>query len=223
LGRKTLLFLQTKFGDLDTGDLFQRYDPGEATAVTFDVTDPNGVTTKVTVPNRPAQTFHLRETQVPSRLLLGWHHEWSPGNHTLLLLGRLANDHEESAKETGQTLRFREIGRLAPPAWNGTVGDIIPRDGKFFDEAGKFAGQGDIVRLLDRSFDLDYESDFEIYTAELQQIFTLGTNSLVLGGRYQNGEFDTRVRLTNYENGRRPSELEFFQDPPRGSECRRGF
>ncbi len=214
LGPQDSLFLQTKFGDLSTGDLFQRYDPGETSAVTFDVTDADGVTKKVTVPNRPALTFHQRETQEPSRLLLGWHHEWSPGNHTLLLLGRLANHHEESAKETGQTIRFRDIGLLAPAAWNGTVGDTIPRDAAFFAKASKFAGQGDIFRLSDRSFDLDYESDFKIYTAELQQIFTLGANSLVLGGRYQNGEFDTKVGLSNYENGRKPGELKFFQDPP---------
>src|SRR4030095_8390256 len=82
LGPQDSLFLQTKFGDLDTGDLIPRYDPGEATAVTFDVTDPNGVTTKVTVPNRPAQTFHLRETQVPSRLSLGWPPQHSPRQPT---------------------------------------------------------------------------------------------------------------------------------------------
>ena len=44
-------------------------------------------------------------------ILAGLHHEWSPGNHTLLLLGRLANDQRLTADHTRQLTVFRDVSR----------------------------------------------------------------------------------------------------------------
>src|SRR4029077_14524458 len=63
------LFFQTKYQDTREGDLFQYYDQANA-----------------------APGFHFDELEQPSRALIGYHHEWSPGVHTLLLVGRLSDD-----------------------------------------------------------------------------------------------------------------------------------
>ncbi len=46
-------------------------------------------------PDQADPTLRFRETQEPS-VLLGYHHEWSPGNHTLLALGRLSDHYSVS-------------------------------------------------------------------------------------------------------------------------------
>jgi hypothetical protein len=75
------VLLLTKYQDYDSGDNFQYYDPS--------------------VSKRPA--FRFRETQTPL-LLAGWHHEWSPGVHTLFLGGRLMNDQHLSDTNAGQLI-----------------------------------------------------------------------------------------------------------------------
>jgi len=65
LGQQDSVLLLVKYQDYEAGDNFQYYDP-DASA-------------------RP--DFRVTETQTPL-LLAGWHHEWSPGVHTLFLGGR---------------------------------------------------------------------------------------------------------------------------------------
>ena len=207
------IFLQAKIGNLGTGDVVQRYDQGVVIGTNAEVPDDEGGTKTVFVPNRAAQSFHQRETQDPGLLLLGWHHEWSPGNHTLLLLGRLATRQSFTANGVGISTIGRDITLLAPESWAG-VGDTIPRDAAFFDAARGFVGQGDIINTDTATFDLDYRSSFETYSAEAQQILTLGPNNLLLGGRYQSGRFHTSSRLTNYNNNAVPEEQVLVEDPP---------
>src|SRR5438067_1927353 len=63
------IFFQTKYQDTRQGDLIQYYDQRDA-----------------------APGLHFRELQQPAILLAGYHHEWAPGIHTLLLAGRLADE-----------------------------------------------------------------------------------------------------------------------------------
>jgi len=56
---------------------------------------------------------------------------------------------------------------------------------------------GNLIGKFSSDFDLGYRSQLEIWTGELKQIFQTGRNTLVLGGRYQGGEFKTRNALTN--------------------------
>jgi len=110
--------------------------------------------------------LHFTETQAPGVALLGWHHEWAPGVHTLLLLGRL-----EDHIGTNQT---RDDAVFVSPA----------------DTMFPFGG-GLNPGLSSYPFALRYESDFTIYTAELQQIFEGPGNTFLAGARYQAGEFNT--------------------------------
>ena len=134
--------------------------------------------------------LHFTETQSPGVALLGMHHEWSPGNHTLLLLGRL-EDH---------------IGE------NQTRGDSVfvsPADSMF-----PF-GQSLMPGVTPYSFYLNYVSDFTIYTAEIQQIFEQPGNTFLAGARYQNGEFNTSDVLTptvpTYQLGNPAANQDFAQ------------
>ncbi len=75
-------------------------------------------------------------------------------------------------------------------------------------------GRGQIQNVVSGTLDLDYRTIFEAYSAELQHIATFAGQTLLLGGRYQRGEFETRVRLTDFDNGMNPFVAGFFQNPP---------
>ena len=149
------VFLQVIDTRSTFGDLAQYYDPYNPT-------------------NGPNPVVRSQETQEPI-LLAGYHHEWSPQNHTLVLAGRLQDTlHVQNP--------LQETLVLARPDTNGPVRGVLPF----------WVAQ-------------DYESDLEIYTVEAQQIFQQEPYTLVLGGRYQAGPFDTQntntiVAYTNSAN-----------------------
>ena len=89
------LFLLTKYQDYQSGDNFQYYNP-------------NGVRTNYVIygiTNMPVvrTNFSFEEYQKPI-VLAGYHHEWSPGNHTLFLGGYLQNDQRFSDTDTEQLI-----------------------------------------------------------------------------------------------------------------------
>ena len=213
-GPQDSIFFQTSFVNLSTGDLFQRYDQSEVNGVTTRVPDGNGGMTTKQVPNRVAQSFHQQETQDPGMVLLGWHHEWSPGNHTLLLLGRLATRQDFTASGVTVPIVVRDVASYAPAGWDIDVGTTIARDSRFLSALSPLVGKGDILSYNSGTFDMNLHTEFETYTAELQQILKFGPHSLIFGARYQQGTFDTQLQLTNYNNGVRPDEVAFFQNPP---------
>ena len=214
LGPQDSLFFQTTFGNLSTGDVFQRYDQSEVNGVNVQVPDGAGGFSTKFVPNRFAQSFHQNERQEPGMVLIGWHHEWSPGNHTLLLLGRLATRQEFTANGISVPTIARDVTGRVPDDWDFNVGTTIPRDAAVFSVLNPLARTGDILGLDFQNYDLALRTKFETYTAELQQIFTFGKNSLLLGARYQKGTFDTVSTLSNYNNGTRPDEAATFQHMP---------
>ncbi len=63
------VFLQTKYQDVQQGDLLQRYNQNDY---------------------EPGVNF--QELQQPAIILAAYHHEWAPGVHTLLLAARLADE-----------------------------------------------------------------------------------------------------------------------------------
>ena len=68
VGPRDSLFIETKYQELRSGDNFQYFDPRQAD-----------------------RDFRFGEFQRPW-VVGGFHHEWTPGVHTLLLGGRLVND-----------------------------------------------------------------------------------------------------------------------------------
>ena len=115
-----------------------------------------------------ARPFYKFDERQQPDLVGTWHHEWAPGIHTLLLLGRLVDDQQfsdQAADERGGLYRFQE-----------TPGGIIVNQ----------------VPL-----NVNYQENFEIYSAELNQILQWERVTLSAGARYQSGMFQTQNRLTN--------------------------
>jgi len=136
----TLLAL-VKYEDYHSGDNFQYYDPTNA---------------------RP--NYRFDEYQQPI-VVGGWHHEWSPGVHTLLLGGRLETEQYFSDLAAPQLTLIRNNGAI-------TLAGTTP-------------------------LDVNYHNEFEIYLAELNQIFQWNRVTLSLGGRWQGGSFQTQAQFAN--------------------------
>jgi outer membrane receptor protein involved in Fe transport len=99
------------------------------------------------------------ESQEPL-LLAGYHHEWAPGSHTLLLAGRF-DDTIEVMNPQHTTL-------------------VLDRD-----------ANGAVIAVSPVSMRQTYRSEQEIYTGEVQQIWQRGDHTLIAGGRFQAGGFET--------------------------------
>ena len=83
------LLVLAKYQDYHSGDNFQYYDPAQA-----------------------SRYFTYDEKQAPL-IVGGWHHQWAPGVHTLLLGGRLENDQSFSDKAAPELILFRDpAGRV---------------------------------------------------------------------------------------------------------------
>jgi tetratricopeptide (TPR) repeat protein len=132
---------------------------------------------------------HFRELQQPAIILVGYHHEWAPGLDTLLLAGRLAD--EISFSDLNRAVDLQEIDRtflqtlFVPPNVSQSI--IIPRDA-----TGAVASFPFTLPL-----DLRYHSTFTTYTGEINQLWEVENNTLIIGARFQSGEFHTSDRLNN--------------------------
>ncbi len=111
--------------------------------------------------------FEFAEQQQPE-LAATWHHEWAPGIHTLLLVDRLVDDQQFSDKAASQLF-------FLPTSF----------------------GSNPTTTAIAEPFDVAYQEKFQIYGAELNQIFQWERVLLLAGGRYQSGEFQTQDQLSN--------------------------
>ena len=172
--------------------------------------------------NNPlAPGLKFSEDQEPGLLLGGWNHRWAPGSHTLFLGGRLSAEQRLSDPRANQLLLLRDSSAMRPgfvhtnpfgfdvysdPALRDAVPDpvsIDPADGEsliyspdLLQAIAPYVGTGDVIRASSAPFSFDTKRKFEIYTAELQHIFQTEGNTLLVGGRYQDGHVDTRTSLS---------------------------
>lgn len=130
------VLFQAVYSDYESGDPRQYYHPTNA-----------------------SPTLRVKEEQAPN-LFAGYHREWSPGNHTLFLAGRLRDDF--TLDDSTATLL------------------ITTRD-----------SSNNITRVDQRLAPVNYASDLEAWSFELQQIHQKTEHSLVVGGRFQTGDIDT--------------------------------
>jgi len=136
------IYFRASFYDADSGDVIPYYSQAEA--------------------NPGLRTRERHEPWV----LAGYHHEWSPGHHTLALVGR-----------------FQGAFDVDNPAHRAL----------YFNRG---AG-GPVVVAAPIIYDQEYRSELEFYSGEIQQIWQHGDHTVVAGGRFQFGEFETRTTLTN--------------------------
>jgi tetratricopeptide (TPR) repeat protein len=129
-----------------------------------------------------ARGVDFQERQEPGLLLAGFRHQWGPGHHTLLLAGRLADEIDFSNQNTLDDIERAVSGG----AVNVSQATIFTRN-----------ANGDIVGGFPLPLDLEYESEFVTYTGEVNHIWEQDNNTLVVGARFQSGEFETRDRFDN--------------------------
>ena len=141
------LLVLAKYQDYHSGDNFQYYDPAQA-----------------------SRHYTYDEKQAPL-IVGGWHHQWVPGVHTLLLGGRLENDQRFSDKAAPRLLLFRNTNNF------------------------------DVTSVGSELFDIKQQGKVEIYTAELEQIFQTERHTLLVGARGLSGWVDTRSLVTNPRGG----------------------
>jgi tetratricopeptide (TPR) repeat protein len=137
------VYLQVKQYEANGGDLNQYYNPDNA-----------------------ARDFRWNEDQTPF-LSLGYHHEWSPGVHTLLLAARL--DDTTSFNNFTQPSLFQDF----------------PGDPPIFRSAQNIWAKEHFTGKL------------EIYSGELQQIWEGASHNTIVGTRIQYGHFHTTVLQDN--------------------------
>jgi tetratricopeptide (TPR) repeat protein len=118
----------------------------------------------------PAQAdlgLRIKDSQEPN-LFAGYHHTWTPGSHTLFLAGLLHDRFRlDDASVFIPTLREDFLG---------IFGSVPPAFSQFNERQ---------------------HAEFVAGSAELQQIFQLANNTLILGGRFQYGETDSKFDVTN--------------------------
>jgi tetratricopeptide (TPR) repeat protein len=170
-----------KYQQYHSGDNFQYYDP---TAVRADL-QAFGITNAPVV----RTNFNFDETQTPIAVL-GYHHEWGPGMHTLFLAGRLENDQRFSDTDVSELVLSR-------------------------------ATNGSVIGVASVPFDVTHETEFEIYTAELNQILQFERQSLIFGARFQGGTFQTTEALNLIPAASFLST--FFPSPPARAEIEDTF
>jgi outer membrane receptor protein involved in Fe transport/Flp pilus assembly protein TadD len=142
------VLLEASYFDTETGDVAQYYKQSSAST-----------------------GLRVKETQEPN-LILGYHHEWGPGSHTLFLGGRFDDTlqlHDDTPK-----LLFLQTA-------------VSP-----------FSGLTNTSLRNPALFDLGYRSELEAYSAELQHIWQTPRQTLVIGGRYQVGWTDTSTELAQF-------------------------
>ena len=163
------VYVQTVLTQSRFGDLGQVYDPSSEG-------------------NRQVRN---QETQEPL-LLAGYHHEWSPGNHTLCLVGRFQDtlSVNDPAQQT-LVLSHLDSGFNYTPAITGVSALSTPQD---------------------------YRSEANLYSFEAQQILQRERYALIGGGRYQGGEFQTKDTLTLPAGS--PMDPGWFANPPQDCSTR---
>jgi len=119
-------------------------------------------------PNQANRQVRFEEDQEPL-LVAGYHREWGPGHHSLLLASHVRDRFEFSNPTQPELQLFTTNGQIA----------LVP------------------VPALSMTTNR-YEADFQAFTAEWQQIWEHEHGSLIVGSRFQDGTLEaTQTRLSN--------------------------
>lgn len=125
-----------------------------------------------------SRALRINDEQVPN-LFAGYHHKWSPGLQTLLLASRL----EDRFSLSDANVLLRGVARDNA----GTITNTLQGIARNLNLTNNLAAND--------TFDaLNFRSEFEAYSIELQQMVKHSAHTLILGARYQDGR--TRTHTT---------------------------
>ncbi len=163
----SLLLMASTF-DSQAGDLGQYYDPAMA---------------------RPR--LQVKETQEPS-VFLGYHREFTPQSHTLLLIGRVEDSLQLSDPDAAAKLVFRDV--------RGVISNVVP-----------YPNDSDT-----NSFNLNYRREKTIWSSELQQLWLSGSHTIIAGMRYQQSAQDVHSSLEITDTPRFKNDIPYAQSETTG-------
>ena len=78
----------------------------------------------------------------------------------------------------------------------GTDGESLIYTPELLQAIQPYLGTGNVTNLSDAAFDFKTHREFTIYSGEIQHIQQWETNTLLLGGRWQQGTIETDTRLS---------------------------
>jgi hypothetical protein len=153
------LFLSLEFETFHAGDIFQHYNP----AATVDT------------------NYNRNEHETPI-VALGYHREWAPGVHTLVLASSL--NAEQHFTDT-----------------NVNMYEFLPANSfvNFTHRGTNVFGLGGPIAPT--PFGVNHHDEFQIYSAELNQIFQSDHQTIIAGGRFQTGDIHARDDLIPSDSG----------------------
>ncbi len=192
-----IFYFLGKWATQKTGDNFETYD------------------------NKPLEPgLAFKENQRPGLLLAGWNHRWAPGSNTLFLGGRLSAEQTLSNPNSNQLLIERDTSGMRPdfiqvnsgnnreeftdPALRNAVppavqvaadGQSLVYSPELLQAIAPYIGSGNVTQLWDSPFTFHTRRQFDIYSAEIQHIQQSERNTLLLGGRWQQGKIETDATL----------------------------
>jgi len=176
--------------------------------------------------NQPLSPFmRFRETQEPGLLLAGWNHRWRPGSNTLFLGGRLSATQDLTDPQSKQLLLQRDPAAMSPgfvhkngffdeytdpalkaqqaladpsqhPVSVAPDGNSLVYSPALLRAIAPYIGTGQVTGVGTDIFNFASHRQFEIYTAELQQIEQRDHNTFLAGARWQTGQFNTYDTLS---------------------------
>ena len=176
--------------------------------------------------------LRFEDKQAPGLLLVGWNHRWAPGVHTLFLGGRLGGRQTVTAPKATLWVLERDSRILYPGLLqDGSAGAVeftsvalrhavVPPVSSNPDgslkvsadlqrELAPFLGHGPVINALPVNFDFTTQTDLGIASGELQHIWQTRRHTLLLGGRWQGGAFETKTRVDVLA----ASNVPFFTSP----------
>ena len=150
-----------------------------------DLDSESGDVAQFYTPNMASPAFRIQEKQDPI-VGIGYHHEWSPGVHTIMFATRLTDTFSLTNPAQPTLVAFRP--------------DVDPVNNPGVTELTSVQG----ITMHER-----FHNNLEIYSAELQQIWQERNHDTIVGVRLQYGH----LRTSNLQA--LPSTLNsVFPDPP---------
>lgn len=169
-----------------------------------------------TYDNKPlSPQMKFEENQRPGLLLAGWNHRWAPGSNTLFLAGRLSAEQTLSDPSSSQLLVERDTSGMNPglihdsggsnvftdPSLNGSVqvgpdGQTLSYSPALLRAIAPYIGSGKVLATSTAPFAFNTQRTFDIYSGEIQHIYQTDRNTLLFGGRWQQGRIETDATLT---------------------------
>ena len=181
------LFAGIQLTATDMGDNRQAYSQSFPNYYDSGYFGPDGPHVASYYQNSISSNYRFSESQMPN-VFLGYHREWSPGVHMLLIAAHNTADERGASDLTSQLLVDYNDG---PPTFDYGTG---------------------VVGMYQFATRIKPHLSVDEYSTELQQIWETPEHTTILGARYELGH----IRFRNIEYAINPQDAAFFSTTDNG-------